>query len=207
VIAGVFVGGRSRRMGGVAKGLLPAPGRLGAPSTTVIARTIALAREQCDHVVLVGRAEAYASLGIAAIDDEATAKGEGPLAGLVALLAHARGQGVIALACDMPYVTRELLARLARAEGDAPALAPKDGGKWSPLFARYDASRVESVARATLASGERAMQAVLDACGARELPVSEPERACLRDWDEPGDLDRGFDDRDEKDEKDERREP
>jgi molybdopterin-guanine dinucleotide biosynthesis protein A len=192
-------------MGGIAKGLLPAPSEPGIPSTTVIARTIALARDQCDQVVLVGRADAYASLGIAAIDDEATAVGEGPLAGLVALLAHARGRGVIALACDMPYVTRDLLGRLARTEGDAPAFAPKDGGKWSPLFARYDASRVERVARATLASGERAMQAVLDACGARELAVSESERACLRDWDEPGDLDRGFDGRDERDERDERR--
>ncbi len=195
MIAGVFVGGRSRRMGGIAKGLLAAPREPGTRSTTVIERTIALAREQCDQVVLVGNAEAYASLGVAALDDDATAAGEGPLAGLVALLAHARGQGVISLACDMPHITRELLARLARAERDAPALAPKDGGKWSPLFARYDASRVESVARATLTSGKRAMQAVLDACGARELAISERERACLRDWDEPSDLERGLDGR------------
>jgi molybdopterin-guanine dinucleotide biosynthesis protein A len=192
VIAGVFVGGRSRRMGGLAKGLLPAPREPGAPPTTVIGRTVALAREQCREVVLVGRADAYASLGLAAVADDATAVGEGPLAGLVALLAYARGQRVIALACDMPFITRELLGRLAGAEPDAPALAPRDGGTWSPLFARYDPSRVEGVARATLRSGTRATYAVLDACRARELAMSARERRLLRDWDEPGDLERGL---------------
>jgi molybdopterin-guanine dinucleotide biosynthesis protein A len=159
---------------------------------TVVGRTIALAREHCEEVVLVGEADAYASLGLAVVEDDATAVGEGPLPGLVGLLAYARDRRVIALACDMPYVTHELLGRLARAEPDASALAPRDGGKWSPLFARYDAPRVEGVARALLASGTRAVHAVLDACDARELVLSARERAVLRDWDEPADLERGL---------------
>jgi molybdopterin-guanine dinucleotide biosynthesis protein A len=193
VIAGVFVGGKARRMGGCAKGLLPAPEQVGEPRATVVARMIALARERCRDVLLVGNAEAYASLGLPVVEDDAAAPGEGPLAGLVALLDRARGDQVLALACDMPYVTREMFARLAETEPEAPALAPREGGKWSPLFARYDSARVADVARATLLSGTRAMQAVLDACGARELTLTEAQRALLRDWDEPSDIDAGLD--------------
>ncbi len=176
-------------MGGRPKGLLLAPPEADGSQTSVIARTIAIARAQCDDVVLVGRAEAYASLGVRAIEDDAAARGEGPLAGLAALLDYANGASVIAIACDMPYVTAAMLARLASYAPDAAAVAPRDDGHWSPLFARYDSSRVAAVAHATLASGARAMRAVLEVCDARELPLSPEERAALRDWDAPGDID------------------
>lgn len=188
MIAGVFVGGGSRRMGGRPKGLLPAPREADGSQTTVIARTIAIVREQCDDVVLVGRADAYASLGVRAIEDDVAARGEGPLAGLAALLDYAGGATVIAIACDMPYVTRAMLSRLASYAPDAAAVAPREDGTWSPLFARYDSSRVAVVAHATLASGARAVHAVLDACDARELPLSREECAALRDWDAPSDM-------------------
>jgi molybdopterin-guanine dinucleotide biosynthesis protein A len=188
MIAGVFVGGQGRRMGGCAKGLLLAPREAGSPPTTIIERTVALARAHCDDVLLVGRADAYAALGLRAVDDDPGAVGEGPLGGLVALLECAARRPVIALACDMPYLTGELIGRLAREEPGAVALAARDHGRWSPLFARYDASRVLPVARATLRAGVRAVYAVLDACGGRELSLSAGERALLRDWDEPADV-------------------
>jgi molybdopterin-guanine dinucleotide biosynthesis protein A len=140
-------------------------------------------------VVLVGRADAYAALGLRAIEDDAAARGQGPLAGLAALLDYARGGGVIAIACDMPYVTGTMVAHLASYAPDAAAVAPREDRVWSPLFARYDSARLAAVAHATLAAGVRAMHAVLDACDARELPLSREERAALRDWDAPGDLD------------------
>jgi molybdopterin-guanine dinucleotide biosynthesis protein A len=207
VIAGVFVGGASRRMGGAPKGLLLAPREPGSGDrlrVTVAERTIALAREWCAEVVLVGSAGAYAGLGVPAIDDaEVTRDGapahpggrspsrEGPLAGLVALLDRAGDGPVIALACDMPHLQSGMLARLATFAPEAAAVAPRDAGNWSPLFARYDARRVRGVARARFDAGERSLRAVLDAVGARELPLSSGERAALRDWDEPGDIDDG----------------
>ena len=82
MIAGVFVGGASSRMGGRPKGLLATK-----DGTSIVARTIALARAVASDVVLVGRADAYAALGLAAIAD--APGGEGPIAGLVALLERA----------------------------------------------------------------------------------------------------------------------
>jgi molybdopterin-guanine dinucleotide biosynthesis protein A len=180
-------------MGGQPKGWLLAPQASG-PRVSVIERTIALAREHCDEVVLVGRADAYGALGVESIPDARTAEGElacGPLAGLVALLEHARAAGAIGLACDMPYVTHEMMARLVRFAPDAAAVAPRavaGQAAWSPLFARYDVDRVRGVARAMLEAGERSLRAVLDAVGASELPCSPEDHLALRDWDSPADV-------------------
>jgi molybdopterin-guanine dinucleotide biosynthesis protein A len=180
-------------MGGKPKGWLLAP-QASEPRVSVIERTVALARERCGEVVLVGRADPYAALGVESIPDASTAQGEsarGPLAGLVALLEHAGGGAVIALACDMPYLTREMLARLVGFAPDAAAVAPRAAvGKapWSPLFARYDVGRVRGVARAMLEAGERSLRAVLDAVGTTELACSPEEHHALRDWDTPADV-------------------
>jgi molybdopterin-guanine dinucleotide biosynthesis protein A len=192
VIAGIFVGGESRRMGGRPKGLLPAPADANGSRSSIVLRTRELAREQCDEVVLVGSAEAYAGLGVSAISDATTSAGgarQGPLAGLVALLERARDGPVIALACDMPYLASSVLARLATFAPGAAAVAPREDGVWSPLFARYDAARVAPVARAKLEAGERSLWRVLQEVDAQELPLSPDERATLRDWDEPNDID------------------
>ena len=194
LIAGVFVGGSSRRMGGRPKGWLLAPREGAGSRVSILERTVALAQEQCQEVVLVGRAEAYSAVGVPAIDDAVTVTScggdeGGPLAGLVALLEHAAGGGTLALACDMPYLTREMLARLAAFEPGAVAVAPREDGVWSPLFARYDSARVLGSARAKLQAGDRSLRAVLDAVGARELPLSRDEQRALRDWDSPEDID------------------
>jgi molybdenum cofactor guanylyltransferase len=182
-------------MGGRPKGWLLAPPSPEGARVSVLERTVALARERCDDVVLVGRAEAYAAwrlgVGVGVIDDAtgARATGGGPLAGLVALLEYAAEGAAIALACDMPYVTREMLARLATFAPDAAAVAPRDAGNWSPFFARYDAARVGGLARTKLEEGERSLRAVLDAVDTRELPLSPDELPALRDWDAPEDID------------------
>jgi molybdenum cofactor guanylyltransferase len=179
VIVGIFVGGGSTRMGRT-KALLPAP-----EGGTLIERAIELARSIGAEPVVVGRRDDV-STRAPVIDD--VAPGRGPLGGLVALLAHARGPA-IALACDMPFVSRALLARLAAAP-PAIALAPRVDGRWEPLFARYDPAALP-IARARLEAGSLALQGLLDAIGARELALTEGEQRELRDWDTPGDLLRG----------------
>jgi molybdopterin-guanine dinucleotide biosynthesis protein A len=188
LLVGVFVGGASRRMGGQPKGWLRAPGsdqemRGGA---SIIERTLGLARDLAGEVVLVGQAAAYERLGARAIAD--APGGEGPLAGLVALLAHAGDRRAIALACDMPYLSRAVLERLVTWAPEAVAVAPREGGGWSALLSRWDAARALDVARALLVEGGRGPSAALDAVGARELPLRDDERATLRDWDTPEDV-------------------
>jgi molybdopterin-guanine dinucleotide biosynthesis protein A len=177
---GIFVGGHSRRMGGQPKGLLVQEG------LPLVERTARLAAALGD-VVLVGRSEAYAHLGRPFVDD---ARAEaGPLGGLVALLAFAGQRSAIALACDLPRVSRGLLERLATEEPEAIALAPRSRGFWEPLFARYDAARALRLAREALDAGERSMQPLLDRLGARELSLDLAEREAIVDWDRPEDVD------------------
>jgi len=183
-LVGIFVGGEGRRMGGVAKGMLHAPGS----DETLVTRLERVAREALGEVdvVLVGRAEAYASVGLPSLADEPP--GIGPLGGLVALLSEARRRQApfaLALACDLPFVSPDLVARLASFAPDATALAPRQAGRWMPLCARYGAG-AERVARELAGEGQRSLQPVLERSGTRELPLESDEE--LADWDEPGDL-------------------
>jgi molybdopterin-guanine dinucleotide biosynthesis protein A len=167
-------------MGGMPKGLLPLP-----DGSTVLARTLDRARGLDARVVLVGRNEAYP----ADLPQLADAQAEsGPLGGLLSLLEDAGGGPVIALACDMPYFTEELLGRLAAHPSRAPALAPKRAGRWEPLFARYDAAGCAPAVRARLARKELSLQGLLGELRADELPLLPGEHTLLEDWDRPEDV-------------------
>jgi molybdopterin-guanine dinucleotide biosynthesis protein A len=179
-IGGIFVGGAGTRMGGRAKGLLAT--REGA---TIVDRWRAvLSAVGVGQVVLVGAHGAYAHLGVETICDSPA--GIGPLGGLVALLRYAGERTAIAVACDMPSVSTGLMARLLRAP-DAPVVAPRRDGRWEPLFARYDAPAVLSLAEAQAATRDHSLQRVLDRAGAVELPISAGEADELHDWDTPED--------------------
>jgi molybdopterin-guanine dinucleotide biosynthesis protein A len=181
-VVGVFVGGKSRRMGGFPKGLLTFEG------VTIVERTIRLARTIASDVVLVGARPEYASLGCSMLPD--ARPDVGPLGGLVALLEHAKRGVAIGVACDMPRLTESLLSRLADCEpGASPILAPRDGGRWSALFARYDAARVVPIARRRLAESDTSLQALFEELGTAELLLDDEERRNLSDWDTPDDID------------------
>lgn len=180
LVAGIFVGGAGQRMGGRAKGLLPAPS-----GETIVARWCELFAKVAADVVLVGEGDAYAALGLPRLSDDPP--GVGPMGGLSALLAHARGGTAIAVACDMPYVSAGLLLRLRDAP-PARVVAPRRDQRWEPLFARYDADAVHPVALSLLELGRHALQALLDEAGAAELILSPTEALELSDWDAPEDL-------------------
>ena len=167
-------------MGGVAKGLLKAPS-----GETLVARWRRLFGELGLTAVLVGRHEAYVDLDIECLADDPP--DIGPLGGLVALLARTGHGRAIAVACDMPFVSLELLGKLASHAPSAAAVAPRHDGLWEPLFARYDASRVIAAAREHALRGERSLQHLLDAIGAEALPLAAHELDELRDWDRPED--------------------
>lgn len=173
ILGGVFVGGASRRMG-QPKGLLRGP-----DGRTLIARAQAALREAGAEPILVGRRPEYAALGPAIEDALPDA---GPLAGLVALLERPGADRVIALACDMPFVTAADLRALLAV--DAPIVAPRRDGRWEPLCAVY-APSVAPVARRRLEAGRRSLQGLLDAVETAEAAIA-PDH--LNDWDAPEDV-------------------
>jgi molybdopterin-guanine dinucleotide biosynthesis protein A len=186
-VGGVFVGGRSTRMGGRPKGLLAAP-----EGGTLVERCCrVLAAAGIDDVVLVGAQAAYAPLGLPMLDD--APPGTGPLGGILALLGYAtrvRAPFAMVLACDMPFVSAGLITRLR----DAPfaaVVAPRRNGRWEPLCARYESGAAVTGAQ-RLVTGDHSLQRWLDEAGARELPLTEEEARELDDWDTPEDASRAF---------------
>jgi molybdopterin-guanine dinucleotide biosynthesis protein A len=183
-VAGIFVGGQARRMGGRSKGNLPT-----AEGVTIVQKL----RAACDavgmRVLLVGNAaarEAYAAEGLLGVDDDRRA--EGPLAGLVALLSNATEGTAVALACDMPFVTESLLKRLLDDPAESAALAAKRGDTWEPFFARYDAKKMLPLALQAAHAGKLGLQSLLDEAGARPFAMTPEEEKALVDWDHPADV-------------------
>src|SRR3954447_24577358 len=113
VLAGIFVGGRGERLGGVAKGMLRT--RAGI---TLIERWRRIFHALGIEHVLVGQHPAYASLALETVADVTSPDGGelGPVGGVLALLERARGQHrfALAVACDMPFVGAALVRRLAQ---------------------------------------------------------------------------------------------
>lgn len=192
VAIGVFVGGKSARMGRP-KGLLPAPSSAEpVPSVDagepLLLRALGLARACGVPAVLVGDASPYRALlaerDVPALVDDPP--GVGPVGGLCALLAYA--ERAVAIACDMPFVTVEDVRALLDSPSAAPVLAARraDDAPWEPLLARYDSARVLPAARASIAAGERGFQRLFARLAVeRWSPVSA---RALEDWDEPADV-------------------
>jgi molybdenum cofactor guanylyltransferase len=189
LVVGIFVGGRGSRLGGVAKGWLKAPDS----DQSLIERLLAELERAVPkaEIVLVGGAEAYASLGLPTVTD--TPADVGPLGGLLGLLEYAAGRSArfaLVLSCDLPRLNAAILTRLARENTDLGALVTAQAGVRNPLIARYAVAEALPAARDVLSRGARSLQAVLDALGrgVAVLPLTGDEQALLGDWDTPEDV-------------------
>jgi len=174
-------------MGGVAKGLLCTP-----EGVTLVDRWRDVLAELGVDLVLVGNHPAYEGLGIDVVSDDPP--GIGPLGGLCGLLRRAGDGPALALACDMPFVSRRLVERLLAAAPLAAVVAPRRDGRWEPLCACYDAPRVLPLAAARAAGAARgghSLQRLLDEARAAEFPLAPGEAAELADWDLPEDVNAG----------------
>lgn len=187
-LAGIFVGGASKRMGGRPKGLLTAPDT----GETLVARLIRIAEEAGMEPVLVGDAAPYAESPLARTALADAPDIDGPLGGLAALLENAGTRPALAIACDMPFVSGLSLTRLAQHAPDAVVVAPRRGvdAPWEPLFARYTPGAVLPILKAAAATGVRSFQALFARLDVVELPLDSAIEAALRDWDTPEDVSR-----------------
>ena len=181
LVAGIFVGGASSRMGGRPKGLLRTD-----EGMTLVERWREVLAPLGAEVVLVGRNRAYASLGLPLVEDDPDFPG--PLGGLLRLLAYGDEGRVLAVACDMPFVSTKLLQRLLDTSPDSAIVAPRVDGRWQPFFARYQGDGV--LGRIVMEANKyrRSLQLLLDDEGATELVLSPEEAEELRDWDTPEDV-------------------
>jgi molybdenum cofactor guanylyltransferase len=167
VSAAILAGGRARRFGGADKALLPV-GRV-----RIIDRQLAALSAVADDVrIICNDPERYAALGIRVIPDAIA--DAGPLGGIYTALLDACRDRVLVLACDLPFVTAALLARLveeSRIADDVDAVVPRSARGLEPLCALYR-PQCAPAARDRIMEGTLQAAALLDAVRTRIL---EPE--------------------------------
>jgi molybdopterin-guanine dinucleotide biosynthesis protein A len=173
-IAGAIVaGGRAARLGGIAKGLL----RVG--DSRMIDRVAGALRPQIDELLIVTDSpDAATWLPNARIVRDALIGG-GAAAGVHAALSATRGP-VLAVAWDMPFVTRELCAALVAraAAGDADAVVPQSptAKLLEPMCAWYAPVCADAIA-AGWDAGDRSLHGMLARVRTVVLPLHVVERA------------------------------
>jgi molybdopterin-guanine dinucleotide biosynthesis protein A len=102
-----------------------------------------------------------------------------PLLGIVTALEQAQGRSVLACACDLPFVTAELVRFLA--DLDAPVAVPRAGGRLHPLLALYGAALLAPLRDALDRSAS--VHETVEALGARIVTEEE-----LRQFGDPARL-------------------
>ena len=164
VSGAILAGGLARRMGGADKASLDVGG------TRIIHRQLAALLPVADDVrIVANNRERYADLGVPIIGD--AIPDAGPLGGIYSALLDAAHDRVLILACDLPFVTRDLLARLAdesREHPEADAVVPRSSRGIQPLCAIY-ATRCLDAARARIDRGALRASGLLEDIRVREL--------------------------------------
>jgi molybdopterin-guanine dinucleotide biosynthesis protein A len=162
--AAILAGGHATRFGGLDKSALLVDGR------SILDRQVAVLSALTDDVLYVGAnppAEYRARLR--GVPDRQP--GLGPLAGLDAALAAARYPATLVVACDMPFVTAELLAHLSEVLTGDVALPRTRRGR-HPLCACY-ASSCRPLISKQLAARQLAVQALLERLRVQEVAGDE----------------------------------
>jgi molybdopterin-guanine dinucleotide biosynthesis protein A len=127
--AAVLAGGRARRFDGVNKGALIVGG------TAIIDRQLDALRQIASDVFIVGKPDAeWTSRGLRVVPDDIA--DAGPLAGIYTAIVHSPCERTLVLACDMPFVSLDLLRRLASVT-DADVVIPRHARGYEPLCAIY----------------------------------------------------------------------
>jgi molybdopterin-guanine dinucleotide biosynthesis protein A len=166
ISAAILAGGRATRFAGADKASL----RLGG--ARILDRQLAvlatLGPLVDDIRIVTNEQDRYADLRLPIVPDAIA--GAGPLGGLYTALIGARHDCVLVLACDLPFVTAALLARLAGGSDDAgiDAVVPRTQRGLEPLCAIYH-RRCAAAARACIETGNLRMTALLAGLRVREL--------------------------------------
>jgi molybdopterin-guanine dinucleotide biosynthesis protein A len=164
----VFAGGRATRLGGVNKALLTVGDR------TIVQRILDELGPLTDERLILTNDDTLSGLsGVRLIHD--AEPHAGVLTALANGLATATGDVCLTVACDMPFVSRnvfEYLLRLQR-EHNADVVIPHGVKALEPLHAVYRRARVEAAIRDALARGEQRMISYFGVVRVREVPGSE----------------------------------
>jgi molybdopterin-guanine dinucleotide biosynthesis protein A len=176
VSAAILAGGRAERLGGADKAALVVGG------SRIIDRQLAVLEAVAGELLIVANDPSrYAAFQIPVIPD--AVPGAGALGGVYTALQAAHAELVVILACDLPFITRELVERLiAEIQPDDDVVMPRSRRGLEPLCAVYR-RRSAPVIRARIDRNELQVQALW-----RELRVKEFGPQALAAYDREGRL-------------------
>jgi molybdopterin-guanine dinucleotide biosynthesis protein A len=130
-VTGVIqAGGKSTRMGGRPKALLELGGR------RIIERVLDAVAPVVDDVLIVTNTpELYGFLGVPMVADAWPEHGS--LGGIFTGLAAASGEAVFTVACDMPFLHREVARLVVARAGEGDVVIPRVGDTLETMHALY----------------------------------------------------------------------
>ena len=175
--AAILAGGRAMRFGGRDKSVLVVDGR------PIVERQVAELSSVVDDIMIVGaRADGAAADGARAFQASDRCRfiadivpGCGPLGGLHAALTEMRGDRVLAVACDMPYVDAAFAEYLLSLAGDAAVVVPQTDRGYHPLCAVYTRACLEPIS-ARLAQRRLALRDLFADVPTRTVTEAEMSR-------------------------------
>jgi molybdenum cofactor guanylyltransferase len=160
----ILAGGRGKRLGG-GKPSLDLGGR------PLIDHPIAAATGACGRVAVFAKPEtALPDLAVPVVREPA--EPHHPLLGIVTALDAAEGAPVLAVACDLPFVTAELIDWLAGLPD--PLVIPEVDERLHPLLGRYDAGLTDALRLAC--EREAAVQETISELRPRVIDEAELSR-------------------------------
>ncbi len=137
--------------------------------------------------VIVSVREPRAGVELSQVRDEQA--GSGPLAGLAAGLAKVATPWAFVVACDMPYISSQLVELIYKSRKNHQAVVPVVGGYPQPLAAFYSVSCLD-VIRQALAGQDKSLRGVLqqlDVCYVDEAGMNDAALRSFVDLDTPED--------------------
>ena len=158
--AAILAGGRATRFGGANKALL----RVGG--VRIVDRLVAALEPVAQDLFIVAPdAAAYADLGLRVVGD--VIPGAGSLGGIYTAIVESRCPRTIVVACDMPFITTELLQALVAVE-PTDVVLPRTAQGYEPLCAVY-AKSCGPVFRDRIMRGELRVAAAREALRVAEI--------------------------------------
>ncbi|MDF2557350.1 MAG: molybdenum cofactor guanylyltransferase [Bacillales bacterium] len=163
----ILSGGKSSRMGQT-KAFLP------IGNQTEIERLTEFAKSLTNQVMIVTNDfDSYKHLDVHLVED--IRKGYGPLAGLEAALSATSTEVNFVIACDMPFVRKDLLQAILSELGEYDVAIPRINGLHHPLFAAYRKSTLPLL-KETLDEGHTKIMIYLNKCKIKWLTETDLPR-------------------------------
>ena len=185
----ILAGGESRRMG-------QDKAKLVLGEHTLLQHVIHILEPLFKNIIISVRAHRTdLSVGCDFLQVSDNPQYAGPLAGLAAGLEQAKTPWIFVAACDMPFITPQLIMTLARFREGVDAVVPVVDGFPQPMAAFYATHSLAALREILSGSGKHSPRALMDKLNVRYVTGTEINSSDLHsffDLDTPQDVARAI---------------